>query len=117
MFDSPPQIRKAGPNLQKAESATDLSSNATTSIKFINKKVQHSPKRQQIALPGNLIASELKINVNELSALNNKSASSTNVDDKKNNESASTTDVNKINSDVGQCLVQTGLDRYITVTS
>lgn len=116
MFDSPPQTRKAGTNMEKAISASDLSPNATTSILFNNKKVLHSPKRQ-IALPGNLIQSEYKINVNELSALNNKSASSTNFDDKKNYESASTADVNKINSDVGQCLVQTGLDRYITVTS
>lgn len=122
MFDSPPQTRKAKPNLQNAMPASDLAPNIMTSI---NKNVQHSPKRQQIpiapkiALPGNLIQSEL-INLNQLDMLNkngNKSASLTNVDNIKNNESASTTDDNKINSDVGQCLVQTGLDRYITVCS
>jgi hypothetical protein len=123
VFKSPPQTKKAGPNPQWTKSESDLSSKVTTSI-VTNKNVQHSPKQtinaQKFALPSNLIQSELQITFNELSASNNiqnKSASSTNTDENKNNENASTADVNKVNSDVGQCLVQTGLDRYITVSS
>lgn len=122
---SPPVAIKALSDQRRFASTSDLSSEATTSSSTITtvENAHHSPKQQRNTSVKNFAFSpkkqnEIKINLNASSAFIdnvNKSLPSTNETIANSDVGASSINDIKTNSDVRQCLVQTGIDRYITV--